>query len=99
MSDKVKNQKVGFLMTRLKYISDIPEEVNPTDTSAETTGCKRWIELLCAIRSTNEGRTEEKDHIQDIKSFLGQGKTMATVLNFAAVLLIIIVVFITAFYH
>ena len=69
------------------------------NTATKTTGCKRWIELLCAIRSTDKTTTEVKDQIQDIKSFLKQGRTAATVLNFAAVLLIIIVVFITAFYH
>ena len=99
MSSDLTKKTCSALKIDYNCISDIPDEVTSDESKTETTGCKRWVELLCGIRSINEGKIDVKDQIQDIKSFLKQGKTTATVLNFAAVLLIIIVVFITAFYH
>ena len=61
--------------------------------------CKHWLEQLCGIRDTDETKEDVKKELRHIQSFLKQGKSTSKVLNFAAVMLIVIVSFITAFYH
>lgn len=81
------------------FVSDLKSELIDGRDNHERTCCKRWTELICGMRSSHEDNSNMNVQLQNIKSFLKQGIYASVALNFAAVLLIVIVIFITAFYH
>lgn len=58
---------------------------------------RRWISTICSVQTDQS--TEQKFSLEHIKHFLTQNTTASTCLNAAAVLLIVIVAFITGFYR
>ena len=69
------------------------------DEESQVKGFKRWVEILCGLRHTDDSILDVRTEIHHIKTFLKQRKLSSIALNLAAVFLIVVVVFITVFYH